>query len=77
MPVEPVEPVGPIEPPVDFKSALIELPDDQHPYGVDCPINRGVQSLLFQYRIPAEDVANLVIEEFFTRLDFQSANPQQ
>ena len=65
----------PLSPPVNFNDALWELPEDQHPYGEDCPINWGVQSLLFQYRIPADDVANLIIEEFFTRLDFKSANP--
>ena len=64
----------PIAPPIDFNDALMELPEDQHPYGVDCPMNRGIQSLLFQYRIPAEDFTNFVIEEFFTRLDFRSAN---
>ena len=64
-----------VAPPIDYNDALVELPEGQHPYGVDCPVNRGIQSLLFQYRIPAEDVANLVIEEFYTRLDFRSANP--
>ena len=64
-----------ITPPIDYNDALVELPEDQHPYGVDCPVNRGIQSLLFQYRISAEDVANLVIEEFYTRLDYRSANP--
>ena len=61
--------------PVDYNSVLRELPDDVFPYGEDCPINRGVQSVLFHYRIPEDDVANLAIEEFFTLQDFLSANP--
>ena len=65
----------PIAPPVDFNAALVQLPADQFPYGDPCPMNRGIQSLLFHYRIAAEEVANLVIEEFWTKLDFRSANP--
>ena len=62
------------EPPNDYNSVLRELPDDVFPYGQNCPINYGVQSILFHYRIP-EDVANLAIEEFFTPQDFRSADP--
>ena len=65
----------PIEPPADFNDALVDLPDDQFPYGPGCKVEHGVQSVLFHYRIPADDVANLEIEEFYTLLDFKSANP--
>jgi len=47
---------GQIEPPEDPREKVILLPDDQKPYGDQCPLDRKVQSLLFHYGVPAEDV---------------------
>lgn len=47
---------GQIESPDDPREKVILLPDDQKPYGDQCPLDRKVQSLLFHYGVPAEDV---------------------
>jgi len=47
---------GQIEPPDDPREKVTLLPDDQKPYGDQCPLDRKVQSLLFHYGVPVEDV---------------------
>ena len=64
-----------IEAPGDFDEKITLLPDDQYPFGVDCLIAPGIQSVLFHYRISAMEVDGLVSEEFFTKRDFRLASP--
>ena len=60
----------PIVPPEDFDDAVQPLPEDQFPYGKNCRMGRGIQAILFHYKILAKAVENLQIEEFFSLRDF-------
>jgi len=59
----------------DYDSAVRPLGDDEHPFGIDCPINRRIQAILVHYEICVEDVALLVQEDLHTRKEFKLANP--
>ena len=61
--------------PTDPSVALKELPKDFFPYGDKCKIARGIQSVLFHYKIQPEDVANIELEELYTKVDFKMADP--
>ena len=60
---------------VDYDAAVKPPPEDKHPYGVDCPINRKIQAILAHYEICTEDVAVLVREDLHLKKHFKLANP--
>ena len=65
-----------VEAPDNFDEGISLLPDDQPPFGVNCLIALGIQTVLFHYQISAKEVEDLEGEELFTLRDFRLANPE-
>ena len=63
-----------VHPAVDFKSAVLPLPDGQKPYDdVDMP--RDIQAIMWHYGVQKPEVLACVAEGYGSKADFQFADP--
>ena len=61
--------------PDDVNEAVVMIPDDIHPYGVDCHVSKPVQSIMHHYNVNLNSIQILEEEEFFELRDLRMANP--
>ena len=61
--------------PTDYDSAVVQLPDDQLPFGIDCGINHRIVAVLFHYDVSFADVEILQREGFLTKKSYKEADP--
>ena len=63
-----------VRPAVDFKTAVLPLPDDQKPYDdVDMP--RDIQAIMWHYGVRKPEIAACIAEGYGSKADFQFADP--
>ena len=63
-----------VRPAVDFKTAVLPLPNDQKPYG-DIDMPRDVQAILWHYGVKKPEVEACIAEGYGSAADFQFADP--
>ena len=61
---------------IDWNSAVTALPDNRHPFGQNCVMDRDIQAIMFHYGVRKQDVDVLLDEGYATLADFKCADPR-
>ena len=62
--------------PEDIRAAIQLLPENQRPYGADCPWSLTIQSIFYHYDVDAEAVSYIVGEKLLRLKHFKMADPE-